>query len=35
LLLKARALFERADPPDGAPGCEDCRRLREIWKLLS
>jgi hypothetical protein len=35
LLMRARALFDRADPPDGAAGCEDCRRLGEIWKSLS
>jgi hypothetical protein len=35
LLRRARALFDRADPPEGAAGCEDCRRLGEIWKLLS
>jgi hypothetical protein len=35
LLARARALFDRADPPEGAAGCEDCRRLGEIWKLLS
>ena len=35
LLRRARTLFDRADPPEGAAGCEDCRRLEEIWKLLS
>jgi hypothetical protein len=35
LLRRARTLFDRADPPEGAAGCEDCRRLDEIWKLLS
>lgn len=35
LLARARALFDRADPPGAAAGCENCRRLAEIWKLLS
>jgi hypothetical protein len=35
LLVRARALFDRADPPASAAGCEDCCRLAEIWKLLS
>jgi hypothetical protein len=35
LLARARALFDRADPPDGLSDCEDCRRLSEIWKLLN
>jgi PD-(D/E)XK nuclease superfamily protein len=35
LLARARSLADRADPPDGAPGCEDCRRLEELWRLLS
>lgn len=35
LLARARALFDRADPPDGKAGCENCRRLDELWKLLN
>lgn len=35
LLARACALFDRAAPPDGAAGCEDCRKLAEIWKLLN
>jgi len=35
LSARARALFDRAAPPDGAAGCEDCRKLAEIWKLLN
>jgi PD-(D/E)XK nuclease superfamily len=35
LLLRARALADRADPPPSAVDCENCRRLGEVWRLLS
>jgi hypothetical protein len=35
LLARARALADRADPPPASADCENCRRLDEVWKLLS
>lgn len=33
-MARTRALFEKTDAPDGAPGCEDCNRIRELAEHL-
>jgi hypothetical protein len=33
-MARTRALFEQTNPPDSAPGCEDCGRIRQLAEHL-